>query len=126
MIKYTVIISVLFLCVLCLLIEIIPFDIISFYETTTFRTHEYFNKEQINTNHLNKDSNEKKYEELYKNSSNYSFVQPSYVDEKLNLSNFNFEGKCREPFKYKPNNKRDLLFTGIKYDNTWVWKKDKE
>ena len=36
---------------------------------------------------------------------NYPFIQPTYSDNLLNLSNFNYEGKCKEIFKYKSNNK---------------------
>ena len=55
-----------------------------------------------------------------------TFIQPTYVDHRLNLSNFNFSGKCREPFKYRNHSKRDLIFTAIKYDNKKKWKKHKK
>ena len=56
----------------------------------------------------------------------YKFIQPTYSDDRLILTNFNFEGKCREPFKYKRNNERDLIFTGIRYDNKKKWIKHKQ
>ena len=66
-----------------------------------------------------------------KSTSNHSnqlneFVQPSYIDELLNLSNFNFSGKCREPFKYNQNSERDLVFTSIHYRDKAKWEKDKK
>ena len=38
------------------------------------------------------------------------FEQPNFVNEKINVSNFNFNGKCRNVFKYKKNNPKDLIF----------------
>ena len=49
------------------------------------------------------------------------FVQPTYSDENIDLSNFNFNGKCRDPFKCRPNDEHDLIFTGIKYNDNKKW-----
>ena len=46
----------------------------------------------------------------------YEFIQPSYSDSMLNISNFNFEGKCRELFKYK--NKKSIQFESNLMNNT--------
>lgn len=60
------------------------------------------------------------------NTTVYKFTQPSYSDKKINLKNFNYKNKCREPFKYKPNNKRDLVFTGMRYTDMKKWKEHKQ
>ena len=60
----------------------------------------------------------------YENSKLTEFIQPTFVNEYVNLSNFNYEGKCREPFRYKQNNEKDLVFTAIKYQDIDLWEKD--
>ena len=44
----------------------------------------------------------------------------------MNLNNFNYEGKRREIFKFKPNNKRDLVFSALYYRDKDKWKQHKE
>ncbi|ELP88652.1 hypothetical protein EIN_514500 [Entamoeba invadens IP1] len=48
----------------------------------------------------------------------FKFTQPTYTNKVINMSNFNYDGKCREIFKYHANNKRDLFiavgFSGYK------------
>ena len=40
----------------------------------------------------------------------------------MNLNNFNFKGKCQEPFKYRPHRERDLIFTAARYNTKgWQW-----
>ncbi|ELP84161.1 hypothetical protein EIN_337500, partial [Entamoeba invadens IP1] len=43
----------------------------------------------------------------------YEFKQPTYANDVINTSNFNYDGKCREIFKYPANNKRDLFITSV-------------
>ena len=49
----------------------------------------------------------------------------NYENEWFKLKNFNYDGICSNPFKYKPNNKRDLLFNTVFYDNIEKWKEHK-
>ena len=63
-------------------------------------------------------------QESFKNK-NIQFKQPTYSDNKINLTNFNYTGKCGNVFKYKQNNKRDLIFTAIKYNTNFTWRKHK-
>ena len=81
-------------------------------------TNQYFDNKTLMNENINDNKNQ---HETMKT----VFVQPSFVNDKLNLSNFNYEGKCREAFKYKPHNKRDLVFTAIKYDDKKKWKHHK-
>ena len=62
----------------------------------------------------------------YENGKLTEFIQPTFVNEYVNLSNFNYEGKCREPFRYKQNNEKDLVFTAIKYHDINLWERDKK
>ncbi|ELP89734.1 hypothetical protein EIN_420710 [Entamoeba invadens IP1] len=43
----------------------------------------------------------------------FKFTQPTYANKVINMSNFNYDGKCREIFKYHANNKRDLFITAV-------------
>ena len=47
-------------------------------------------------------------------------------NSRWDLSNFNFSGVCSNPFKYKANNKSDLIFNTIYYNGDNQWKKHKE
>ena len=82
------------------------------------------NQNPQNTNEMNNRNNRQN--EIQNEKDLYTFIQPTYTDSRLNLNNFNYKGKCREPFKYKRNNKRDLIFTGIKYDNREKWMSHKQ
>ena len=73
-----------------------------------------FNYLLINEENVNTKNNKKKTPKL------------SYENELFNLSNFNYEGICSNPFQYKENNKRDLLFNTIFYDDIEKWKKHKK
>ena len=52
-------------------------------------------------------------------------VNQIYENERFNLENFNYKDNCNFPFKYKPSNKRDLLFNSIFYRTKKQWKKHK-
>ena len=51
----------------------------------------------------------------------YSFNQPTFKHPKLDTTKFNYEGECREPFKYKKNNKRDLIFHSYHFKSKRDW-----
>ena len=53
------------------------------------------------------------------------FEQPNFVNEKINVSNFNFNGKCRNVFKYKKNNPKDLIFMTLDSKKKNKWKNQK-
>ena len=69
-------------------------------------------------------------EQLYKNqksiTSIYSFVQPTYIHPRLDTTKFNYNGECREPFKYKRNNKRDLVFHSYHFKDEESWNQLKQ
>ena len=54
------------------------------------------------------------------------FKQPTYSDKTINTIKFNYEGKCREIFKYKPNNFRDLIFMAGYFEKKSIWNKQKK
>ena len=63
------------------------------------------------------------------NNKNNIFHQPfnkNFENQYFNLNNFNYSGVCSNPFKYKPNNKRDLLFNTAFYDDKESWDNHKE
>ena len=55
----------------------------------------------------------------------HKFVQPTFVHPRLDTTKFYYDGECREPFKYKRNNKRDLLFHAYYFKDEEVWNKKK-
>ena len=75
---------------------------------------------------FDKDGNEIITNKNYLYTKNVSFIQPIFKHKKLDTTKFNYEGECREPFKYKNNNKRDLLFHAYYFKNEEDWIKQKE
>ena len=73
----------------------------------------YFMNEMLIKEELSKTKNTRKHEIKYEN-------------KHFKLENFNYKGKCSNPFKYKQNNKRDLLFNTLYYNDINQWNKDKE
>ncbi|ELP88788.1 hypothetical protein EIN_437680 [Entamoeba invadens IP1] len=55
------------------------------------------------------------------NDDNQENLKYKYTDTQLNVSNFNYKGKCSKVFKYKKNNPRDLFLTAIYFKNPNVW-----
>ncbi|EDR26496.1 hypothetical protein EDI_116060 [Entamoeba dispar SAW760] len=54
------------------------------------------------------------------------FVQPTFKNEAIDTSKFLYDGKCRDIFRYKPNNKRDLVFWAMYFKNQEMWVKQRE
>ncbi|GAB1218895.1 hypothetical protein ENUP19_0008G0019 [Entamoeba nuttalli] len=54
------------------------------------------------------------------------FEHPTYVDSLFNMTQFNYSGECGKVFKYKANNKRDLLLFASSFDDPQRWSKMKE
>ena len=49
------------------------------------------------------------------------FKQPTFSNKKFNTTKFNYENECRNIFKYKPNDKRDLIFSSYTFHkNGWT------
>ncbi|EDR28211.1 hypothetical protein EDI_169700 [Entamoeba dispar SAW760] len=48
-------------------------------------------------------------------------IKSKYEDRFFNLYNFNYSGECSNTFKYKPNNKRDLLIYGAYFSDKRSW-----
>ena len=59
-------------------------------------------------------------------SKNINIQHSTFKNNKFDLSHFNYSGICSNPFKYKQNNKRDLIFNSVYYDDVETWKKHKE
>ncbi|EDR22522.1 hypothetical protein EDI_157710 [Entamoeba dispar SAW760] len=53
-------------------------------------------------------------------------IRSTYKDKLLDLSHFNYDEECGKPFKYKPNNKRDLLIYGGYFPDKQKWLKQRE
>ncbi|ELP91698.1 hypothetical protein EIN_413660 [Entamoeba invadens IP1] len=53
------------------------------------------------------------------------FHQPEFHNKIIDLRTFNYEGKCREPFQYQQNNKRDLWLTAVGFKNHGYWLNNK-
>ncbi|EDR24117.1 hypothetical protein EDI_199070 [Entamoeba dispar SAW760] len=53
-------------------------------------------------------------------------IKSKYEDKLFNLYNFNYSGECAVPFKYKPNNKRDLLIYGVYFSDKRKWNKQQQ
>ena len=61
-----------------------------------------------------------------KNPIHEKHVNRIYKNNRFNLKNFNYKDNCNFPFKYKPNNQRDLLFNAVFYDDEKSWRRHKE
>ncbi|GAB1220291.1 hypothetical protein ENUP19_0050G0073 [Entamoeba nuttalli] len=48
-------------------------------------------------------------------------IKSKYEDRLFKLYNFNYSEECAAPFKYKPNNQRDLLIYGVYFSNKRSW-----
>ena len=98
--------------------------------------YDYKEKEQLLGDEINEKENEfcpispqqNTEEEINQNKeeNQLSFQQPTYYDDLLDLRQFNYNGECQKYFKYKPNNKRDLVAYGLSYHNPSVMKRDME
>ena len=53
-------------------------------------------------------------------------LNSTFSNEYFNLNNFNYSNVCSNPFKFKQNNEKDLLFNSVFYDNMKTWKKHKK
>ena len=56
----------------------------------------------------------------------FAFVQPTFKDDVIDTSKFNYEGNCSKVFVSRNNNKRDLLIVAIRFTKSLSWKKQKE
>ncbi|EKE41780.1 hypothetical protein ENUP19_0205G0031 [Entamoeba nuttalli] len=54
------------------------------------------------------------------------FVQPTFKNEVIDISKFLYNGKCQDIFRYKPNNKRDLVFWAMYFKSQDMWIKQRE
>ncbi|ELP94537.1 hypothetical protein EIN_116480 [Entamoeba invadens IP1] len=91
------------------------FFIFAFVVSTDNSIHKFSvtNNSNVIINHIIENKNNDKHGETHK--------EVTYTDTYLNVSNFNYTGKCSEVFKYKKNNPRDLFLTAIYFKNPNVW-----
>ncbi|ELP84392.1 hypothetical protein EIN_090250 [Entamoeba invadens IP1] len=56
---------------------------------------------------------------------NITFIQPTYYNDKINVLKFNYNGPCKETFKYRAHNKRDLFISAVGFTNDGYWLQNK-